>query len=126
MGKWKALLVDDEEEFVSSLAARLQLRGIRVLTATDAREALALVESEQPQVVVLDIVMPGISGMQALQHIKVNHPEIEVILLSGRGTTRDGIEGMRLGAFDFMMKPVDIGELIARMLEALGMEQAPP
>ena len=114
----KALLVDDEAEFVMTLAERLQIRGIQARTATDGQQALAMIESEKPQVVVLDIMMPGISGLEVLDYIKKNYPNIEVILLTGRGSTKEGIEGMQLGAFDFLMKPVKIEELIPRMLEA--------
>ena len=114
----KALLVDDEVEFVTTLAERLQIRGIQARTATDGQQALAMIESEKPQVVVLDIMMPGISGLEVLDYIKKNYPKIEVILLTGRGSTKEGIEGMQLGAFDFLMKPVKIEELIPRMLEA--------
>lgn len=114
----KALLVDDEAEFVMTLAERLQIRGIQARTATDGQQALALIEAEKPQVVVLDIMMPGISGLEVLDYIKKNYPKIEVILLTGRGSTKEGIEGMQLGAFDFLMKPVKIEELIPRMLEA--------
>jgi two-component system OmpR family response regulator len=117
--KLKALLVDDEVEFVTTLAERLQIRGIQARTATDGQQALAMIESERPQVVVLDIMMPGISGLEVLDYIKKNYPNIEVILLTGRGSTKEGIEGMQLGAFDFLMKPVKIEELIPRMLEAL-------
>jgi DNA-binding response OmpR family regulator len=120
----KALLVDDEVEFVTTLAERLQIRGIQARTAIDGQQALAMIESEKPQVVVLDIMMPGISGLEVLDYIKKNYPNIEVILLTGRGSTKEGIEGMRLGAFDFLMKPVRIEELIPRMLEALKKAQA--
>ena len=114
----KALLVDDEVEFVTTLAERLQIRGIKAQTATDGQEALSMIEKEKPLVVVLDIIMPGISGLKILEYIKKNYPEIQVILLTGRGSTKEGIEGMRLGAFDFLMKPVKIEELIPRMIEA--------
>ena len=114
----KALLVDDEIEFVTTLAERLQIRGIKAQTATDGQEALSMIEKEKPLVVVLDIIMPGISGLKILEYIKKNYPEIQVILLTGRGSTKEGIEGMRLGAFDFLMKPVKIEELIPRMIEA--------
>ena len=119
----KALLVDDEIEFVTTLAERLQIRGIKAQTATDGQEALSMIEKEKPLVVVLDIIMPGISGFKILEYIKKNHPEIEVILLTGRGGTKEGIDGMRLGAFDFLMKPVKIEELIPRMIEAFHKSQ---
>ena len=116
--KMKALLVDDEVEFVAALAERLQLRGIEAGTATSGQEALSMIENEAPQVVVLDIMMPGISGIEVLEYIKKNFPQIEVILLTGRGSSREGIEGIRLGAFDFLMKPVKIEDLLPKMREA--------
>jgi len=120
MEQWKVLLIDDEDEFVTTLAERLDLRGIHALTETDGQEALARIESDAPQVVVLDIMMPGISGLDILRHIKRTHPETPVILLTGRGTTNEGIEGMQLGAFDFMMKPVKIEDLMSKLFEATG------
>ncbi len=119
MKRWKALLVDDEEEFVATLAERLRLRGIVVEVATDGQDALARLDEVDPRVVVLDIMMPGVGGLAVLRHIRENRPDVAVILLTGRGTTKEGMEGMRLGAFDFMMKPVRIEELIARMIEAV-------
>ena len=112
MAEWTALLVDDEEDFLATLAERLELRGIEVLKACDGGEALAMVERHRPDVVLLDVVMPGLDGLETLRAIKASHPEIEVVLLTGRGGTREGIEGMRRGAFDFLTKPVRIDELV--------------
>jgi len=109
------LLVDDEEDFAAALAERLRLRGIAVDTAYDGETALEKVTSYDPQVVVLDVMMPGIGGLAVLQRIKAQRPATEVILLTGKGSTRDGIEGMRLGAYDYLIKPVQIDELIAKM-----------
>jgi two-component system OmpR family response regulator len=119
MDKWKVLLVDDEEEFVTTLAERLELRGIQVKTATSGEEALPLIEADPPQVVVLDVLMPGLGGLEVLRLIKVGNPQLPVILLTGRGSTREGIEGMRLGAFDYLMKPLKLDELIVKMQEAV-------
>ncbi|MFH1243557.1 MAG: response regulator [Pseudomonadota bacterium] len=119
MDKWKVLLVDDEEEFVTTLAERLELRGIQVKTATSGEEALRLIEADPPQVVVLDVLMPGLGGLEVLRLIKVGNPQLPVILLTGRGSTREGIEGMRLGAFDYLMKPLKLDELIVKMQEAV-------
>jgi len=118
MEKLKVLLVDDEEEFVSTLAERLQLREIETIVATDGADALRIVNNERPPVVVLDVMMPGLGGLDVLQQIKRNYPRIQVILLTGRGSTNDGIKGMRLGAFDYLMKPVKIEDLIQKMNEA--------
>jgi DNA-binding response OmpR family regulator len=118
MDKLKVLLVDDEEEFVSTLAERLELRNITTLIATDGGQALQIIQTDEPPVVVLDVMMPGIGGLDVLQQIKHNHPEIQIILLTGQGSTKDGIKGMRMGAFDYMVKPVQIEDLIEKMKEA--------
>jgi two-component system OmpR family response regulator len=119
MEKLKVLLVDDEEEFVSTLAERLRLRDIMTLVATDGDQALQIMDTDKPPVVVLDVMMPGIGGLDVLQQIKRRHPQTQVILLTGRGSTKDGIKGMRLGAFEYLMKPVKIEGLIETMNEAL-------
>ena len=114
----KVLLVDDEQEFVTTLAERLELRGMNVEIATDGEMALGVIEADPPQVVVLDVMMPGLSGMEVLERIKAVNPNIQVILLTGHGATKDGIKGMQLGAFDYLIKPVDIDELIEKLNEA--------
>ncbi len=118
MEKMKVLLVDDEEEFVSTLAERLRLRDIITLVATDGNQALQIVEAEMPPVVVVDVMMPGLGGLDVLQQVKQKYPEIQVILLTGRGSTQDGIRGMQLGAFDYLIKPVKIEGLIQSMESA--------
>lgn len=118
MSRITALLVDDEEEFVSTLAERLELRGITILVATDSEQALRIVADKKPPVVVADVKMPGMGGLDLLRHIKTGHPATQVILLTGHGSTRDGIKGMRLGAFDYLMKPVKIEDLIERLGKA--------
>jgi DNA-binding response OmpR family regulator len=114
----KVLLVDDEVEFVRTLAERLQIRGIQALVAVDGAEALQVVEEQKPPIVVLDVMMPGMGGIDVLQRLKENHPDIQVILLTGHGSTKEGVRGMHLGAFDYLMKPVHIEELIKKMDEA--------
>lgn len=113
------LLVDDETEFLHTLAERLQIRGFEVGTATDGEEALNRVSEHLPDLVILDAMMPGMSGLEVLQRLKEDQPDLPVILLTGRGSTADGIEGMRLGAFDYLMKPVDIDELIKKIHEGI-------
>lgn len=119
MEKWKLLLVDDEVEFVSTLAERLVLRGIDVRTANSGEEALRQVLSDPPEIVVLDVMMPGMSGLEVLQRVKAQDPQIKVILLTGIGNPRDGAEGIRLGAFDYLMKPLQIEELLEKIGAAL-------
>lgn len=118
MSQLKVLLVDDEQEFVSTLAERLELRGMHVEIAMDGEMALNIIENEPPQVVVLDVMMPGLGGMEVLERIKAIDSKIQVILLTGHGATKDGIKGMQLGAFDYLIKPVDIDELIEKLNEA--------
>jgi DNA-binding response OmpR family regulator len=119
MEKYRVLLVDDEVEFVTTLAERLILRGIDARTATDGEEALRMIEADPPQVVILDLMIPGMGGIEVLQYIRTNYPVIQVIMLTGQGSTRTGIEGMRLGAFDYLMKPLTIEELIQKIGKAV-------
>lgn len=120
MEPWKILLVDDETDFVVTLAERLRLRGLVVDTAFDGEQALEKIEQNLPQIVVLDVMMPGLGGMEVLQRVREDHPNLPVILLTGHGSTRDGIEGMKMGAFDYLMKPIKIEELVKKIGEALG------
>lgn len=119
MKSWKVLLVDDEDEFVQTLAERLELRGIATTVANDGEAGLRAVAENKPHIVVLDVMMPGLKGVDVLRRIKEIDPRIQVILLTGQGTTRDGIDGMRFGAFDYMMKPINIDALIEKMAEAI-------
>ncbi|MGD8370199.1 MAG: response regulator [Syntrophobacterales bacterium] len=118
MAEYRVLLVDDEEEFVSALSERLMLRGIEVESALNGEEALARLVEKEFEVVILDVMMPGLGGLEVLRQIKSTYPDTQVILLTGHGSTREGIEGMRLGAFDYLIKPVDIEEMLEKMKEA--------
>jgi DNA-binding NtrC family response regulator len=113
--KTRILLVDDEVEFVSTLSERLQLRGYDVRTANNALEALASVYKEPPDVIILDLRIPGMDGIETLKAIKKFDPAIEVIMLTGHGDIRSVEEGMKSGAFEYIMKPVDISELTAKI-----------
>ena len=115
----KVFLVDDEEEFASTLADRLRLRGFDVDVANDGETALRRVTDNPPHVVLLDVKMPVVGGLEVLARIKSIYPDIPVIMLTGVGSTRDGIEGMQAGAFDFLMKPLQIETLIEKISEAL-------
>jgi DNA-binding NtrC family response regulator len=119
MEPYTALLVDDEKDFVSTLAERLSLRGVDTVVANDGFEAIDVLEDVKPAVVVLDIMMPGLGGLDVLARIKSDHPEMPVILLTGHGLTKDGIEGMRRGAFDYMVKPIKLEGLLEKMNEAV-------
>jgi DNA-binding NtrC family response regulator len=118
MDRMRVLLVDDEVEFVSALAERLILRGFEADTATSGEEALQKIAASPPQIVLLDMLMPGMSGLETLQHIKRDHPEVKVILLTGKGSW-EGIQGEREGAYDCLMKPIQIEELMHIMAGAM-------
>jgi len=112
-------LVDDEVEFVTTLAERLKLRGIDASIATDGTEALKHVDADRPQLVVLDVLMPGLGGLAVLDQIRTTDPQIKVILLTGRGAAQGDDQRIPPGAFDYLIKPVNIDELIEKMREAL-------
>jgi DNA-binding NtrC family response regulator len=115
----KILLVDDEKPFVDTMTKRLQKREIEAVAAYDGKEALAcLAKDDGIEVVILDIKMPVMDGMTALKEIKSRHPLVEVIMLTGHATVETGIEGMRMGAFDYLMKPCDMEQLVAKVGEA--------
>jgi DNA-binding NtrC family response regulator len=115
--KAKVLLVDDEEDFLSTLAERLTTRGLKVTTAVSGELALAKVEKEGFDLIILDLAMPGMDGLETLKRIKAKQPEAEIIL-SGQGSIKTSIEAMKLGAEDFMEKPVNITELLDKISDA--------
>ena len=119
MDNYRVLIVDDEEELVTTIAERLQIRGIQAQTATDGETALKMIEANPPQVVVLDVMMPGMGGIEVLQRMNAQNLKIPVILLTGYGSTEKGMEGMKLGAFDYLMKPCDLNNLIGKIQEAV-------
>lgn len=116
--KTKVLLVDDEEEFISTLGQRLEARNLKVSTSTSGVDAIELVDRQDFDVIVLDLAMPGMDGLETLKRIKADHPDAEIIMLTGHGTIESGIEAMKLGAEDFMEKPVDINILLGKISEA--------
>ncbi|KGO33797.1 MAG: response regulator [Desulfoprunum sp.] len=116
--KARVLLVDDEEDFLKTLAERLQTRGLKVSTATSGDNALASIEGQEYDLIVLDLAMPGFDGIETLKRIKALQPDAEIIMLSGQGSIRTSIEAMKLGACDFLQKPVDINELMSKIGEA--------
>jgi len=111
----KVLLVDDEQEFVNTLSERLESRKMTPAIAYDGEEALAMVADDQPEVMVLDLKMPGIDGLEVLRRMKKSHPETEVIILTGHGSTAEEELAAELGAFAYLRKPVDIEELTETM-----------
>jgi DNA-binding response OmpR family regulator len=116
----KILLVDDEKEFISALAERLKLRGFEVETSPDGEKGLTMIRSQAFDIVVIDLMMPGMNGLEALAEIKRIRPELPVILLTGHGSDKEGMEGKRLGASEYLIKPVDIKELIRTITTITG------
>jgi len=106
MEGWKVLLVDDEKEFVSTLAERLRLRGIQADETGSGEEALRLIAHAAPQVVVLDVMMPGMGGLEVLQRVKSTYPNIEVILLTGIGSNKGRHGRYALGCLRFLDETV--------------------
>ena len=107
----KVLLVDDEIEFAQTLSERLQMRNIGSSVAYDGKSALELVRNDAPEVMIIDLKMPGIDGMEILKQVKQTRPEIKVIVLTGHGSEQDRKKCMDMGAFAYMQKPVDINLL---------------
>lgn len=117
---WTVLLVDDDEEFVTALGERLCMRGIQAETVFSGEEALRRISTDPPDVVVLDVVLPGIGGLEVLKRVKKEHPHIEIVLLTGRGTIQPSMENwMRLGAASCLTKPTSIEALIVEILDVL-------
>ncbi len=113
----KVLLVDDEVEFTSALAERLSLRGINASTANNGEEALKMIEADPPHVVVLDMLMPGIGGIEIHSRIRSAHPKIGVIFLTGQLTAGTKLPGAVAGS-DYLVKPVNIEELVVKIRSA--------
>ncbi|MCK9296706.1 MAG: response regulator [Desulfobulbaceae bacterium] len=118
MSEIKVLIVDDEVEFASTLAERLELRDITAETVNNGKDALSTILVRPPDVVILDLKMPDLSGLEVLHGIKAHDPSIEVIMLTGHGSTSSGIEGMERGAFDYIMKPIDLDLLLEKINQA--------
>jgi len=116
--KLKVLLVDDEREFVDSLSERLELRNIEPEIAYDGEQALKAVKEGNPDLMVLDLRMPGIDGMKVLRKVRKTNPDVQVVILTGHGTDREEEEAKKLGAFAYLKKPADIDQLVSVMNRA--------
>jgi DNA-binding NtrC family response regulator len=112
------MLVDDEEKFLDVLSDRLEARGLRVNTVTSGEDAIDEVEGKNFDAIIVDLAMPGIDGIETLRRIKEKRPDLEIIMLTGHGTVQSGVEAMKLGAEDFLEKPVDINVLLEKISEA--------
>lgn len=114
----KIMLVDDEKDFVEMLSLRLKENEENVIAAYNGQECLDILEKTPVDVIILDVKMPGMDGIETLKQIKKRHPLVEVILLTGHGTIQSAVEGMKLGAFDFLLKPADFKELTEKLNNA--------
>lgn len=117
----RLLLVDDEDGFRMTIAKRLERRGFAQIQASCGEECLAILDREPVDVVVLDVKMPGISGIETLKVIKQKHDKIQVILLTGNVAVSDGIQGIKAGAYDYLTKPVEIDHLVNKVRQAFEM-----
>ena len=121
----RALLVDDEEPFVQTMVKRLTKRGFDVQFAFSGDAALnTLAEHPNIEVVILDVKMPGMDGIETLREIKMQFPLVEVVMLTGHATVESAIEGMKRGAFDYLMKPCEIETLVSKVEEAAARKRA--
>ncbi|MDD4952586.1 MAG: response regulator [Desulfovibrionaceae bacterium] len=114
----KVLLIDDEVDFLKNLSERMTMRGMDVSVAKSGSSAVAAMDEESYDAIVLDLQMPDMDGIEILKYIKTNRPEMQVILLTGHASLEKGIEAMKLGAMDFMEKPADINTLTERIKKA--------
>lgn len=119
MLKPMVMLVDDEVPFVETMTKRLKKRELKIISAHSGLEALEkLDKNRNTDVIILDVKMPGIDGLETLERIKKEYPLLEVIMLTGHATVENAIDGMKRGAFDYLMKPCDINQLITKVDEA--------
>ena len=119
MGIANVLLVDDEVSFIETFSERLELRDFQISKAFSGEEALqVLSENDNIEVIILDVKMPGMDGIETLAEIKRKKPLVEVMMLSGHADVESAIEGMKHGAFDYLMKPVDMDQIITKVNEA--------
>jgi two-component system OmpR family response regulator len=118
MEKFRVLVVDDEIDFLETIVKRLQARNINVSGVESGRQALEAIGEQDFDVVILDVKMPGMDGIETLREMKKKKPLVEVIILTGHASVESGIQGMQLGAFDYVMKPVALDELLEKIRQA--------
>lgn len=114
MVKMKLMLVDDEERFLQTTAKMLTRLGYEAVTASSGMECLQKLEQDLIHVVILDVKMPGLDGLETLKRIKQQFPMVEVIMLTGHATAESAVEGLKSGATDYLVKPTDIEALVAK------------
>lgn len=118
MSKFRVLFVDDEVDFLETILKRMQKRGLAAHGVHSGEEAIAWLQQNPADVIVLDVRMKGMDGIQTLRRLKSSHPLVEVIMLTGHASLEIAREGMKLGAFDYLMKPIDLDELLYKMEDA--------
>jgi DNA-binding response OmpR family regulator len=118
MKEMKVLLVDDEEEFVKTLAERIEMREVKSKIALNGEEALKTMDEDLPDVMVLDLKMPGIDGLEVLRRAKKAYPGVQIIMLTGHGSEKDEKEARRLGVFEYLQKPVEFEKLMRTITKA--------
>jgi DNA-binding NtrC family response regulator len=123
MEAMKLMLVDDEERFLSTTKKLLERKGYEVLTATSGPQALEILRTTNVHVVILDVKMPGMDGNATLVEIKRQFPMTEVIMLTGHATVASAVDGLKSGASDYLMKPTDLDDLVAKAEEAYARRQ---
>jgi DNA-binding NtrC family response regulator len=123
MEEFRVLVVDDEPDFLETILKRLKRRKIDATGVDSGKAALALLEQQPFDVVILDVRMPGMDGIDTLKEMKKCRPLMEVIMLTGHASVEAGMQGMQLGAFDFVMKPADIDELLEKIRQAYERKQ---
>jgi DNA-binding NtrC family response regulator len=123
MDKPIVLFVDDEVEFLQTLMKRMNKRGVKAFGAASGEEALTWLNHNPVDVIILDVKMPGLDGIQTLREIKKNRPLVEVIMLTGHASLAAASQGMALGAFDYLMKPIAIDELLYKVQDACIMKR---
>ena len=123
MEKMRIMLVDDEERYLQTTARLIEKKGYEVLTAQSGEAALEILKVQTVHVVVLDMKMPGMDGNETLKAIKAIYPLVEVIMLTGHATVDSAIDGLRNGAFDYLMKPADLDQILEKALDAFEKRQ---
>jgi DNA-binding NtrC family response regulator len=116
--KANVLVVDDEEQFLKVFSQRLEGKGMKVDTSTTGEDALKKVKDKDFDAIILDLVMPGMSGIETLKRLRSENPDLQIIILTGHGTVEKGVEAMKTGAVDFLEKPADLNKILEKVAEA--------
>jgi DNA-binding response OmpR family regulator len=118
MSELKVLLVDDDEEFMRALAEHIDIWGVRWEVATTGEMAVGMIEEDPPDIMVLDLMLPGMGGLEVLERVKPELPDLQIIILTGQRSDGVEVDARRLGAFDYLRKPVQIGDLMESVKKA--------